>query len=96
MPARLPLTAHAPHAVADLQTLRLNWNPLGGSIPANWALPDSLQMLSLQSCNLTGPLPQEAWPRDLQNLNLMENQLTGGMPQSLTTLENMQLLNLVR
>lgn len=84
----------SPCAHADLQILYLSWNPLGGSIPANWTLPDNLQSLLLQSCNLTGPLP-EVWPRRLKNLNLMANQLTGGL-EGLTNLDNVQLFNLVR
>ena len=35
--------------------------PYGGSLSAEWILPESLQFLNLGRCNLSGPLP-EGWP----------------------------------
>ena len=88
-PCRPPL----PHA--GLDTLILDNNPLGGTIPADWQLPSALRYLLVENCSLTGTIPG-SWrlPPRLQSLMAIGNQLSGTLPPSFSSLGNLQGLSL--
>lgn len=78
---------------AGVLTLYLSFAPLGGSLPGNWALPDSLEVLALSNCGLGGQMPAD-WsvPAFLRNVDLSNNSLMGTIPKAFTQISTLQVL----
>ncbi|XP_048133468.1 putative receptor-like protein kinase At3g47110 [Rhodamnia argentea] len=79
-----------------LQTLVLEENPLGGSIPESIKnFSSSLQILFAPSCQIRGHIPtQMGFLKNLTFLQLSDNDLDGNIPSSIGGLESLQRLHL--
>ena len=79
--------------LAKLQSLKLRWNKLTGTIPAS--IGRMLSYLDLSANELTGPVPPELGhlPR-LNALYLGNNALTGTIPRELGSLHTLNILSL--
>ncbi len=76
--------------------LDLSSNELTGTIPAEIAGLENLQVLRLSSNELTGPIPPEIGNlTELTDLHLYDNELTGPIPPELGKLMHLRYLSLV-
>ncbi|XP_030544200.2 probable LRR receptor-like serine/threonine-protein kinase At3g47570 [Rhodamnia argentea] len=80
----------------SLQTLVLEENPLGGSIPESIKnFSSSLQILFAPNCQIRGHIPtQMGFLKNLTFLQLSDNDLDGNIPSSIGGLESLQRLHL--
>ena len=78
----------------NLNTLKLNNNPLNESLDENrFKEKTNLVTLELENTNLSGIIPNSfGYSTGLATLNLSHNQLQGQIPESLTNLEHLQKL----
>ena len=81
--------------LGNVTRLRLPYNALTGSIPAELGDLDSLEYLHLAGNALTGSIPAELGDLEsLTSLYLRHNDLTGSIPAELGDLENLTELYL--
>ena len=82
-------------SLANLTSLRLEWNELTGPIPAELGSLDRLTQLSIYANELSGPIPTELGDlTNLTSLRLDSNELTGPIPAEFGNLANLSILSL--
>ena len=65
--------------------INMTFNNMSGTLPAELAQADMLQVVQLHNNSLTGTIPAEILQmKSLQILNLHYNRLTGGLPDSIS------------
>ena len=73
----------------ELEYLSLAFNDIGGQIPAPVGSMESLEVLDLRACGLTGTIPYFGKMSSLANLDLSENSLGGSLSTEIGLLRSL-------
>ncbi|KAK8272635.1 hypothetical protein V6Z11_D11G346500 [Gossypium hirsutum] len=77
-----------------MEILYIDKNLISGDIPDCWNRWQGLDILNLESNNLTGKIPLSLWHLNFTMLNLRNNTLFGELPSTLQPSPNLRMLDL--